>query len=122
MRIGTGAAEGAEQRQSHDDIAEPIRKANPKTRATLWSERAPFGEIAFEQIAFREELKTTAGDVLISPAVMAPEPGGADVVIFGERIFECAVECEGHAGGSPVMRDGMTDKTHAPKAAAHREK
>ena len=119
--VGAGGAEGAQERERHDDIAEPVREADIDAGAAREGGEVAGGEIGGEEVALGFEAEPFGRHVLVAPAVVRPEPRGAEVVVGGEELFEPAVEAERDGGGGAAGGDQVGADLDAPESAAARE-
>lgn len=117
LGVGATGAEGAEEGQGHDDVAEPIGEADVDARAVGEPGKAAGEEVGGEQVAFRFEAEAFLRHVLIAPAVVGPKPRGAEVVVGGEELFEPTVEAEGDGEGFAAGGDELHTHLDAPESA-----
>ena len=121
LRIGPGGAERAQQRQHHDNVAEPVGQADPQTRLAREGGEPAALEIGAKEIAFGFKAQPPGGNVLVAPAVVRPQPGGAGVVTAGKVGLQPAVERNGHARSGPIVDNARHVQLHPPEGESARK-
>lgn len=114
LGVGAAGAEGAEERGGHDDIAQPVGQADVDAGAAGEGGELR-AELDGEEVAFGFQAEAAAGHVLVTPAVVGPQPGGAEVVVAAEEIFEPAVEGEDGGVAGVVVSDLVDGDFDAPE-------
>ena len=77
LRIGPGGAQRAQQRQHHDNVTQPVGQANPQAGLARKGGEPAILQIGCQEVPLGLETQPPGGNVLVAPAVVRPEPGGA---------------------------------------------
>ena len=97
--VGAGLAEGADEREGHHDVAQPVGQTQPVAGAAGERGLAEPGELVGEQVALGLETEAAGGNILVAPAGVKPEPVGAVGRGVAEFVFEPAVGAKKNLGG-----------------------